>query len=107
MQVTSTKYQNTSLALIQTHKQQAKNLPVSAEAGLLNMLARYLLGLPFIGFTVKVVRLVFRIFAFILSLLAGKSLSKSQKVEQTRIVPVEKEARTESETIKQEKQLQD
>src|SRR2546421_7901449 len=51
----------------------------------------YLLSIPFVGLSVRLLHFIWRVFAFIISALAGKILSKKRTVDQTRVIALEPE----------------
>src|SRR5712691_2240147 len=64
----------------------------------------YLLSIPFVGLSVRILHFIWRVFAFIISALAGKPLAKQRKVDQTPVIALELERHDETE---QERQLKE
>lgn len=64
----------------------------------------YLLSIPFVGLSVRILHFIWRVFAFIISALAGKPLAKQRKVDRTKVIPLEPERHDETE---QERQLKE
>ena len=64
----------------------------------------YLLSIPFVGLSVRILHCIWRVFAFIISALAGKSLAKQRKVDRTKVITLEPERHDETE---QERQLKE
>ena len=64
----------------------------------------YLLSIPFVGLSVRILHFIWRVFAFIISALAGKSLAKQRKVDRTKVIALEPERHDETE---QERQLKE
>src|SRR5438105_4500474 len=64
----------------------------------------YLLSIPFVGLSVRLLHCIWRVFAFIISALAGKSLAKQRKVDRTKVITLEPERHDE---IEQERQLKE
>src|SRR5437660_621763 len=64
----------------------------------------YLLSIPFVGLSIRILHCIWRVFAFIISALAGKPLAKQRKVDRTKVIPLEPERHDETE---QERQLKE
>jgi len=64
----------------------------------------YLLSIPFVGLSVRLLHCIWRVFAFIISALAGKTLAKQRKVDRTKVIALEPERHDETE---QERQLKE
>ncbi len=74
-----------------------KNYPVIA----------YLMSLPSIGFTVNVLRLAWRIIAFIFTVFSSKKVSKQRHLDRTHTIAIEQEAPSKMLVPIQESQLKD
>ena len=57
----------------------------------------YLLSIPFVGLSVRLLHCIWRVFAFIISALAGKPLAKQRKVDQIPVIALEPERHDETE----------
>src|SRR6266566_816860 len=64
----------------------------------------YLLSIPFVGLSVRILHFIWRVFAFIISALAGKTLAKQRTVDRTGVIALEPERHDETE---QERQLKE
>jgi len=64
----------------------------------------YLLSIPFVGLSVRILHFIWRVFTFIISTLAGKTLTKQRKVDRTKVIALEPERLDETE---QERQLKE
>src|SRR6266568_5053650 len=64
----------------------------------------YLLSIPFVGLSVRILHCIWRVFAFIISALAGKTLAKQRTVDRTGVIALEPERHDETE---QERQLKE
>lgn len=63
----------------------------------------YLLSIPFIGFSVRILHFIWRVIAFIISALAGKTLVKHR----TKVIALEPERQYQAEETEQERQLKE
>ena len=70
----------------------------------LQPIAIYLLSLPFVGLSVRILHFIWRVFAFIISALSGKTLAKERTVDQEPVLAFEPESHDETE---QERQLKE
>ena len=64
----------------------------------------YLLSVPFVGLSVRILHGIWRVCAFIISALAGKPLAKQGKVDRAKVIALEPERQDETE---QERQLKE
>jgi len=71
----------------------------------LQPIAIYLLRIPFVGLTVRILHFIWRALAFIISALSGKTLAKQRKV--TRVIAFEPERQFHADETGQEKQMKE
>src|SRR5438270_5327900 len=63
-----------------------------------------IISIPFVGLSFMILHCICRVFAFIISALAGKTLAKQRKVDRTKVITLEPERHDE---IEQERQLKE
>lgn len=71
----------------------------------LQPVAVYLLSIPFVGFSVRILHFIWRVMAFVISALAGKTLARHRTVDQARVIALEPERQYDE--TEQEKQLKE